>query len=121
MQATGSIVNNAHLIKKVYFPPEVLPISVVLVQSGQFPDRPAALLRPGAPVRRAPHLGGPAPASHDADPDRLHLGVSFLLATLNVFFRDTQVILGVIMLAWFFLTPVFYTIKPCQSRPRSWA
>ena len=30
IQATGSIVNNAHLIKKVYFPPDVLPISLML-------------------------------------------------------------------------------------------
>jgi len=29
-QATGSIVSNAHLIKKVYFPREVLPISIAL-------------------------------------------------------------------------------------------
>jgi ABC-type polysaccharide/polyol phosphate export permease len=38
------------------------------------------------------------------------LGICFLLATLNVFYRDTRIILGVIMQAWFFLTPVFYPI-----------
>jgi lipopolysaccharide transport system permease protein len=38
------------------------------------------------------------------------LGVSLLTSTLNVFYRDTGQILGVLMLAWFFLTPVFYPI-----------
>ena len=40
----------------------------------------------------------------------LTTGLGLLLSTLNVFFRDTQIILGVLMLAWFFLTPVFYSI-----------
>jgi len=111
MQATGSIVGNAHLLKKVYFPPDVLPISLLLANLVNFlialplffglallfGIRPtwAALLLPVTLLIQVVFT----------------LGVSFLLATLNVFFRDTQVILGVIMLAWFFLTPVFYTIK----------
>jgi ABC-type polysaccharide/polyol phosphate export permease len=33
-----------------------------------------------------------------------------LIATLNVFFRDTEHILSVGLLAWFFLTPVFYPL-----------
>ena len=111
IQATGSIVNNAHLIKKVYFPPDVLPISLMLANLVNFlialplffglaflfgvrPTWYVLLL----PVTMLVHIA-------------FTMGVSFLLATLNVFFRDTQVILGVVMLAWFFLTPVFYTIK----------
>ena len=39
------------------------------------------------------------------------MGLAFFLATLNVFYRDTQHILGVLVLAWFFLTPVFYPIR----------
>jgi ABC-type polysaccharide/polyol phosphate export permease len=111
MQATGSIVNSAHLLKKVYFPPEVLPVSLLLSNLINFlialplffglalvfgvTPTWAVLLLPLTIVIQIVFT----------------LGVSFFLATLNVFFRDTQVILGVIMLAWFFLTPVFYTIK----------
>jgi ABC-type polysaccharide/polyol phosphate export permease len=40
----------------------------------------------------------------------LTLGLGLLLATANVFYRDTAVIMGVILQAWFFLTPVFYAI-----------
>jgi lipopolysaccharide transport system permease protein len=39
----------------------------------------------------------------------LCLGLSLILSSLNVFFRDTEHILGVGLLAWFFLTPIIYT------------
>jgi ABC-type polysaccharide/polyol phosphate export permease len=38
------------------------------------------------------------------------IGISLLLATLNVFYRDTSHIMEVVMQAWFFLTPIFYTV-----------
>jgi ABC-type polysaccharide/polyol phosphate export permease len=36
------------------------------------------------------------------------VGVGLLMAALNVFYRDTGVIADTLMLAWFFMTPVFY-------------
>lgn len=110
LQSTGSIVANAHLIKKVYFPREILPISVVLsnlvnflialpvffILALAFGVRPTvwALLLPITILIQVVFT----------------VGLACILATLNVFYRDTQIILGVIMLAWFFLTPVFYPI-----------
>lgn len=41
----------------------------------------------------------------------LCLGLSMILSCMNVFFRDTEHLLGVIMLAWFFLTPIIYTFE----------
>ncbi len=38
------------------------------------------------------------------------LGISFILSALNVYYRDTLMIIDVVMLAWFFLTPVVYSI-----------
>ena len=38
-------------------------------------------------------------------------GLAFLLSTANVFYRDTQHILEIVMQAWFFLTPIFYSIE----------
>jgi lipopolysaccharide transport system permease protein len=120
VQATGSIVNNADLIKKVYFPPDVLPISLMLANlvnflialplffglAFLFGVRPTwyALLLPITILIQT----------------ILTIGVSLFLATINVFFRDTQVILGVIMLAWFFLTPVFYSIKSVPEQVTLW-
>lgn len=45
------------------------------------------------------------------------LGVVFFLSTLNVFYRDVAMVMDVLILAWFFLTPVFY---PIDILPRSY-
>jgi ABC-type polysaccharide/polyol phosphate export permease len=39
------------------------------------------------------------------------IGVALILSTLNVFYRDTAMIMDVVMLGWFFLTPVFYSAR----------
>jgi len=108
--ATGSIVNNAGLIKKVYFPREILPIAEVLSNLVQllvafivlfgmilaFGVRltPAALLLPLIVLTEVMFI----------------TGMALLLATVNVFYRDTQHILQVLLQAWFFMTPIFYPI-----------
>ena len=38
------------------------------------------------------------------------VGLGLLLAAINVYFRDTEAIIDVAMLAWFFLTPIFYSL-----------
>lgn len=38
----------------------------------------------------------------------LCLGLSLLVSSLNVFFRDVEHLMGVVLLAWFFLSPVMY-------------
>jgi ABC-type polysaccharide/polyol phosphate export permease len=45
------------------------------------------------------------------------IGFGMIMATANVFYRDTQIIMEVVMLAWFFLTPVLY---PITILPRSY-
>ena len=114
-QATGSIVGNAHLIKKVYFPREVLPVSIVLSNLTNFlialPVFFVLVLVSGASLSWSALLLPITILIQIA----LSLGLAFFLATLNVLYRDTRHILGVIMQAWFFLTPVFY---PIHAVPR---
>lgn len=49
----------------------------------------------------------------------LTLGFLLLLAPLNVFYRDVQQVVGIILLLTFYLTPIFYPISaiPAQYRP----
>ena len=111
IQATGSVVGNAHLIKKVYFPRAVLPVSIVLANLVNFlialPILFILALISGAPLTWWALLLPITILIQAA----FIVGLAFFLATLNVFYRDTQHILGVLMLAWFFLTPVFYPIR----------
>ena len=45
-------------------------------------------------------------------------GIALVLATLTVVFRDVEHLLTAILLPWFFLTPVFYTLRPpADQRP----
>ncbi len=108
--ATRSIVGNAHLIKKVYFPREILPLSIVLANLVNY------LL--GLPIYFALALAlGVTPTVWVLLLPAVilvqlcfTLGISFILATINVFYRDTQIVMEVIMQAWFFMTPIFYSI-----------
>ena len=111
MGAIASIVNNAPLIKKVYFPREALPISVILgnlvnfllalivlfvmILAFRMPLTRWAWLLPVVIVTQVFFTAG----------------LGLILSTANVFYRDTAMIMEVLILAWFFLTPVFYPME----------
>ena len=48
----------------------------------------------------------------------LALGFAYLLAGLNVFYRDVEHLLGILLLAWYFLTPILFPISLVANRPR---
>jgi ABC-type polysaccharide/polyol phosphate export permease len=110
MSSISSITQNGSLIRKVYFPQEVLTISSVLSNFVNF------LL--SVPILILFIVLFRIPINYSI----LYLplimlvqliftmGIGLFLATLNVFYRDTAVIMEVIMQAWFFFTPVFYPI-----------
>jgi homopolymeric O-antigen transport system permease protein len=110
-EGISSVVGSSTLIKKIYFPREVLPASSILANAANFMlalplvlilmlyyqinvDVPLLVYFPVI------FLGQLA----------LVMGIAFFLSALNVFYRDTGVITGVLLTAWFFLTPVFYSV-----------
>ena len=108
MSAVNSIVYNGHLIKKVYFPREILPISVVLSSFVNF-LLAIPVLFVFLALFRVPFTIWLAYLPVIMVVQIIFVtGVALVLATLNVFYRDTSVILEVVLQAWFFLTPVFY-------------
>ncbi|NLG48492.1 MAG: ABC transporter permease [Chloroflexi bacterium] len=120
MSATNSIVQNSHLVKKVYFPREILPISTVLSNFVNFllalPVLFLFILLFRVPLTvwliYLPLIMVVQIA--------FTIGVALVLATLNVFYRDTAVIMEVIMQAWFFLTPVFYPADVLPATKLIW-
>lgn len=48
------------------------------------------------------------------------LGLGYIVATLQVKFRDTQYLLGIVLFLAFYLTPVFWSDKTIQEPYRSW-
>lgn len=111
LQATGSIVSNANLVKKVYFPRIVLPLSIVISNLVHFlvamPILFGLALIGGAPLHWSVFL---LPITILIQVV-LVTGLSLILTTIHVFYRDVTHILRVLMLGWFFMTPVFYPIN----------
>lgn len=112
-----SITNNGSLINKVYFPREVLPVSIVLSELVNFllalPVLVMVLYATGNPLT-IHALWLPVIIALQLV---FTLGLVFVLATANVYYRDTGVIMEVVLLAWFFLTPVFYTLESAGQGP----
>ena len=111
MTSMGSIVYNSNLVKKVYFPRETLPIGTVLAGLVNFLLALVVLF--GAILVARAQL---SPYIWQLPfvifiQTCFVLGMALILSTLNVFYRDTMMIMDVALQAWFFLTPVFYPIE----------
>jgi ABC-type polysaccharide/polyol phosphate export permease len=115
--SVGAIVGNGALIKKVYFPREVLPLSLVLSQGVHF------LLALVATSPLFIYYRGFHPELVPAVALGLVLlvgftaGVSMLFAAANVSFRDLQELTQVLFLAWFYGTPVIYPMVVLSNGP----
>jgi ABC-type polysaccharide/polyol phosphate export permease len=116
LQSIGSVAENSSLVKKVYFPREILPLSVVLSGLVNF-GISLMILIPMLlifRIRLTPWvLLLPVVTAIQVC---LILGLALALSAVNVFYRDTRIIMDVAMMAWFFLTPVIY---PIDILPRS--
>jgi ABC-type polysaccharide/polyol phosphate export permease len=113
----ASIVGNAAIVKKVRVPLQLLPgasvlsnlvnlllsMVVLLAVLAIFgPRHPEGLLV--LPLLLAVQIV-------------MNLGFAYLVAAANVFFRDVQHILGIVLLAWYFLTPVLFPVAIVADRP----
>ncbi len=106
---TGSIVANAGLVKKVWFPREVLALSAIGAAVVHFLLQSLVLMA-SLIVFRHPVDFAFVPLLPVAL-FALHLmvsGLALLLSALNVYLRDIQHFLELALLAWFWMTPVIY-------------
>jgi lipopolysaccharide transport system permease protein len=108
---TGSLIGNADLIKKVWFPRELIPAAAVLSQTTAVVVMLAILVPADLIVvpetARTMALALPILAALIC----LVLGFAWMLSIVNVFFRDVEHLLAVLFLPWFFLTPVLYSLE----------
>lgn len=107
----SSIVAGGGLIKKTYFPREVLPFSVVIANLVNY-LLSLFILIPALLITEIPLT--PALAAFPVIlliQTFLVAGLTVLLAAANVYFRDLEHITGVMIMAWFFFTPVIYPLE----------
>jgi lipopolysaccharide transport system permease protein len=107
---TGSLIANADLIKKVWFPRELVVTAVVLAQTLSIGVILVVLIPLDLIIvprtARTMALAVPILAALLC----LALGFAWITSTANVFFRDVEHLLAVLFLPWFFLTPVLYSL-----------
>jgi ABC-2 type transport system permease protein len=112
------IVRQGSLVKKIYFPREILPLAVV---GGALINYLFSLiilvpfvifsgLRPTFEWVFIPLIILVAIV--------LTAGFALLFSAINVFLRDLEHMLGIFMMLWFYLTPVIYSLSMI---PRSYA
>jgi len=116
--ALGSVVGKGSLLKKVYIPKTLLPLSAVLSSMINF------LLALAPLFLLVVIMGKPlTPALLFLPVSIIFVvlfacGVGMIFACLNVFFRDFTHMTEVIIQAWFYLSPVIYRVEMVPERYR---
>lgn len=110
---TGSmaILGEKNLVTKIYFPREVLPVAYVTSSFVNmlycFVVVLLVVLFSGTPVNLVAWLYLPIIMVVEYI---MALGIALLSSSITVYFRDLQHILGIVAMAWQFMTPIMYSI-----------
>ena len=113
------ILTQQSLVNKIYFPREVIPISFV---TGAFVNMLyceivvfAVAIVSGVHIKLLGLICLPVVMLVEY---LLALGVTMIICALDVYFRDLEHILGILSMAWMFMTPIMYDISIVPERLR---
>lgn len=113
---TGAIVNSGFLVRKIYFPREILPLSVVMSGLVTFCFEFGVLLVFQTALGHPPHwtviLAVPIVAIIVA----LAFGASLFLSAATVYFRDIQHFITILLQLLFWAAPIIYDISLIQDK-----
>jgi len=111
LQGAQSVIANANLVKKVYFPREILPLATVGVALVDFVLQSAVffvfLIVFGYGFQLDVVWIYPLAF---ADLLLFSVALTMFVSSLNVRYRDVQHLIGLALLVWFWLTPIVYPI-----------
>lgn len=115
----GCIIAQQDMVKKIYFPREVLPIAHV---TSQFINMLlsfivifAVLIFTRHPLHLKAILCLPIIMLVEYV---LALGITMVVSAVTVYLRDVEYILGILTMAWQFLTPVMYSVDMVPEQMR---
>ena len=110
LRGSAVMVDNGNIIKKVYFPREILPLSLVSSEGVNFMISTIIIL--GFVI-----FGGIGLSYFAfwyflifAIQYVVSIGVALIVSSITVYFRDLQHILGIIMQLLFYATPIVYSM-----------
>ena len=107
----GSIIGNSNLINKIYFPREIIPLSVVFANLINYLLELVALFIVLAIMGYKFYIYLYILPLIIFIEFFLVAGMTLLVSALNVLFRDLQHLITIIMMVWFFGTPVIYPLE----------
>lgn len=109
--STTSLIDNSDLIRKVYFPREILPYSVVLSKTIDF-FFALSLLLIFMLIYQIP-IGITILYIIPLFLIQVILmsGLSLIFSTVNLFYRDIQYLVPLLLLLWTYITPVVYALS----------
>lgn len=116
----GALVDNMQLITKVYFPREVLVLAALMARLVDFAVAESLLLLLILIYRVPVFLPGwlflPIIVLIQL---ALALGLGFVLAAANVFYRDIKPLLGLGVQLWFYASPIIYPVEMVPEKLQS--
>lgn len=120
--AVPSLVANASLVKKIYFPREVLPISTIMVSFVDFCVAFVVLV--GMMAYYKFHVGMDIPMTPwllllpviILLQVVLTLGVSFFFSAVNVTFRDVKYAIPLALQVLMFMSPIIYSAESVRQK-----
>lgn len=106
------IFSQQDMVKKIYFPREVLPLSFTISQFVNmllsFIIVLLAVLLSGIEINFVAWLFLPLIMVIEFF---LALGITYIVSALNVYFRDLEHIMQILAMVWMYMTPVIYPIE----------
>lgn len=117
----NSLLGNANLIQKVYFPRSALVVSTMLAAMVSFGFELGVLLIAVVVFGGAPWLFIPLFIVVAVLLAVFALGIALMLSIANVYFRDTAQFVGIGMQIWFYATPIVYPITLISDQQDKWA
>ena len=115
--ATSSVVGAGYLLRKVYFPRAILPLTAVLSSLVTFGFEMIVLLLAVLVFVGLPGIEFVWVPVIVLIVAMLAYGLGMLLAAVNVFFRDVAHFVGLFMQMWFWGTPIIYSMAYVADRP----
>lgn len=121
LTATASIVGNAGIVNKVWFPREVLPLASIGAALVHFFLQSIVMLGALAAFRH-PVDWRFVPLLPVALAGLLLVLAAFgiFLSALNVYLRDVQHLVELVLLAWFFASPIVYSYDLIADKAGKW-
>jgi len=118
--AIPSLIANSHIITKIYFPREVVPLASVMAAFLDFLIASAVFVALLAFYRVAPTWNLLYVAPIVAIQILFTVGVSLLLSAFTVLYRDVRHTLPLVIQIWMFVTPILYPASVVPERWRGW-